>query len=77
MISCYDIKSCVEDLRAIESYGETLISSYEAGELADLIEEQDGVIRDLMFENDSKQKRINKLQYKLEQIKKGQLNYGN
>lgn len=71
MISCYDIKSCIEDLRAIESYGETLISSYEAGEIADLIEEQDGIIRDLMFENESKQNRINKMQAELERLKKG------
>lgn len=71
MILCYDIKSCIEELRAIESYGETLISSYDAGKIADLIEEQDGVIRDLMFENESKQNRINKLQAELERLKKG------
>lgn len=76
MSTCYDIKSCIEELREAERYGDTMFSSYETGILADLLEEQDGVIRDLMFENDSKQKRINKLQSELEQIKKGQFTYG-
>ena len=77
MIVSYDIKGCIAELRSIESYGDTLFSSYEAGVIADIIEEQEDVIADLMFENESEQNRINKLQVELEQIKKGQLTYGN
>lgn len=61
------VKDCVRDLRDAESYGETMFSSYTTGNIADLIEEQHGVINDLMFENESKQKRILKLQEELQQ----------
>ena len=77
MIEAYDIKGCIAELREAEQYGDTTFSSYEAGVLADIIENQEDVIAELMFENESKQNRINKLQAELEQIKKGQLTYGN
>ena len=65
------MKQIVEDLRYIEQTGLcNHLSSYEAGVIADLIEEQDSTIRDLMFENESKQNRINQLQSKLEQMKR-------
>jgi hypothetical protein len=61
------VKDCIRDLRDAESYGETMFSSYTTGNIADLIEEQHGVINDLMFENESKQNRILKLQEELQQ----------
>jgi len=71
VIVSYDIKGCIEELRAIESYGDTLFSSYDAGTIADIIENQEDVIAELMFENESKQNQINKLQAELERLKKG------
>ena len=61
------VKDWVQDLRDAESYGDTEFSSCETGNIADLIEEQHGVINDLMFENESKQNRILKLQEELQQ----------
>ena len=76
MIDDYYIRGYVEDLRDAASYGDTEWSSCDTGNIADIIEEQYYAIRDLMFENESKQNRINKLQAELEQLKKGQLTYG-
>lgn len=62
-----DVKQYVKDLRDAESYGDTEFSSYDTGCIADILEEQHGVINDLMFENESKQNRILKLQEELQQ----------
>lgn len=62
-----DVKEYVQDLRDAESYGDTEFSSYDTGRIADILEEQHGAINDLMFENESKQNRILKLQEELRQ----------
>ena len=65
-----DVKQYVQDLRDAENYGDTEFSSYDTGRIADILEEQHGAINDLMFENESKQNKILKLQAELQRVKK-------